>query len=66
MRDFYSTYNYKRGVVMKTKIIKIIFALMITLASFNALADDCAGCEPGDKGCSGNPGEDNMSQELGE
>ncbi len=51
---------------MKTKIIRIIFAFMIMLVSFNALADDCAGCEPGDKGCSGNPGEDNMPQQLGE
>ena len=51
---------------MKTKIIKIIFAFVITLASFNAFADDCTGCEPGDPSCSGNPGEDNMSQQLGE
>lgn len=42
MRDFYFTYNYKRGDVMKTKIIKIMFAFVITLASFNAFADSDA------------------------
>ena len=49
------------------KIFKRFFAAALFCAfSVGLFADDCAGCEPGDKGCSGNPGEDNMSQELGE
>ena len=65
MRNFYSTYNYKRGDVMKTKIIKIMFAFVITLASFNAFADSDA--------CGNNNRDDNdkdtqecMETELGE
>ena len=49
---------------MKTKIIKIIFAFVITLASFNAFADSDA-CGD-DKGDGDKDTQECMGSELGE